>query len=70
MENGSGFSVQRVLAREAASRAEDEAIKAQWILAANLWETLKLEHQVVASLRVREQFSGCLPIEKLFRSGR
>jgi hypothetical protein len=54
MENGRDFSEQAKLARDAASRAENEAIKAKWILAAELWETLRLEHEVVARLRKQE----------------
>ena len=69
MENGKAFSVSAALAREAASRAENEAVKAQWILVAEMWDTLRLEHDLVARLRERALFAGNLPIEHGTRAG-
>jgi hypothetical protein len=70
MENGKAFSAQTALAREAASRAESETIKALWVLAAQLWETLRLEHEVVSDLRERALAAGNSQIEQLSRTGR
>ena len=63
MENGKAFSVSAALAREAASRAENEAVQAQWILVAEMWDMLRLEHDLVARLRESALFAGNLPIE-------